>query len=181
MKDGSTITKAAGKKRRVAIVVGAVVVAVIGMVVFWQGQKEPEYQGKKLSEWVEICSRYDRFAKYGGPAVPEEQLRVAVKAIRQIGTNALPLLVHWLEIDRATGGHMYRAAEKLPAKLRHQRIVSDYLTRPHKHFAAAQIGFEILGSEAFYAIPDLARLVERGTGQTSGEAVKILFHLGGPM
>src|SRR6185436_9207850 len=81
-----------GRKWWIGLV--AVIVVAIGAVVFWPRPKEPEYQGKKLSEWLEIC-RYDRLPKYGNPAVPEEQLRVAVKAIRQIGTNALPWLMRW--------------------------------------------------------------------------------------
>ena len=56
-----------------------IVFAVLGailVVVFWSGPKEPEYQGKKLSEWLA--------GVYKNPS----ETTVAVKSI---GTNAIPL------------------------------------------------------------------------------------------
>jgi len=37
----------------VLVVLGACV-AVVAVVAFWPEQKEPEYQGKKLSEWLAV-------------------------------------------------------------------------------------------------------------------------------
>src|SRR5262245_367846 len=66
------------KRRRVVIVVAAVVVAAVMAAVLWPKEREPEYQGKKLSEWINVGSRE-------GP-----------EAVQAIGTNALPCLVRWI-------------------------------------------------------------------------------------
>src|SRR6266550_2105761 len=65
-------------------------VAGVAGVAFWRGEREPEYQGRKLSEWL---------AMYGddegrGPEWVERNGR-AVEAIRRIGTNGLPWLMRW--------------------------------------------------------------------------------------
>jgi len=56
-----------GRRKRLIVSAAAVVTAVIVSIAFWPGPKEPEYEGRKLSEWLEIC-RYDRLPKYGNPA-----------------------------------------------------------------------------------------------------------------
>jgi hypothetical protein len=38
----------------VSLAAAVIVVAMVGMVVLWPGEREPEYQGKKLSEWLEM-------------------------------------------------------------------------------------------------------------------------------
>jgi hypothetical protein len=67
--------------------------ALIGAAVLiaWsRGPKEPEYQGKKLSEWLEI---YDsRRTPAEATATPSE----AKTALLAIGTNAVPTAVRWL-------------------------------------------------------------------------------------
>jgi len=62
-------------------------VIVLTVVVFKAVQpmpsKEPEYQGRKLSDWVDIL----------GDGKSKEQKAQAVEALREMGTNALPILV----------------------------------------------------------------------------------------
>jgi len=41
-----------GKRRRIVVLVLSVI-AGVAVVAFWPGLKEPEYQGKKLSEWLD--------------------------------------------------------------------------------------------------------------------------------
>jgi hypothetical protein len=42
-----------GKRWRIIVMLGALV-AGVAIVAFWPGEKEPEYKGKKLSEWVAV-------------------------------------------------------------------------------------------------------------------------------
>jgi hypothetical protein len=58
--------------------------AVVLGIAFWPGEKEPEYQGKKLSEWLTV-STYDP--------------RDASEAVNVIGTNALPFLLKWADFE----------------------------------------------------------------------------------
>jgi FOG: HEAT repeat len=58
------------------------------VVAFWPGEREPRYNGKKLSEWIEI--------DVDGISRRDYSLQAeAVKAIQTMGTNALPCLLKW--------------------------------------------------------------------------------------
>src|SRR3954469_118256 len=85
MEDGSKTAKAVGGKKRVAILVCGVAVAAVVAVVFWPGPKEPEYQGKKLSEWVAMRTSH--------PGECEQ-------AVKAIGTNAVPQLLTLVRYER---------------------------------------------------------------------------------
>jgi hypothetical protein len=142
------------KWRRVMLIGVALVASVIVTVLVWPGEKErePVYQGKKLSEWIlsQVRPPYDR-----------EGAKVAVRAI---GTNGLPCLLRWV-------GHQeprwkYTAQNwfyKLPTRLQWNfvfRGISPHLvTSPG--FLGVQ-GIAILGPEAAPAIPELARLASDG-------------------
>jgi hypothetical protein len=53
--------------------------------------EEPTYQGRRLSEWVIDVSTY-----HFGIRTNVAQATVPVKAVLEIGTNALPWMVHWV-------------------------------------------------------------------------------------
>src|SRR4051812_12829515 len=72
-----------GVKRRVVRIVLTGVVVVAAVVLLWpRGEREPEYQGKKLSEWI------------GDEGNPRQ-----ADAVRHIGTNALPFLIGWIRYE----------------------------------------------------------------------------------
>ena len=79
------------RKIRVYVVLIAGVVLVVGGLlvcgVFREG--EPEYGGKRLSEWVQVL---------GARAVNGGDTHLADEAIRHIGTNALPYLLKMVEL-----------------------------------------------------------------------------------
>src|SRR5690242_3243308 len=68
--------------RRLWIGLAAVTVVAIVAVAVWPGDREPEYQGKKLSEWL---------------AMQHEHPAEAARAVRAIGTNAIPFLLRWAD------------------------------------------------------------------------------------
>jgi len=103
------------KRRVLLLALGACTLAVVAAVAFWPEPKEPEYQGKKLSEWLNEYS-----------ARPDE----ARSAVMTIGKDAVPFLVKW--VDNQAG---YVAASR------------------------ARLGFEILGTNAATAIPELSRIL----------------------
>jgi hypothetical protein len=70
-----------------------VVLVVVGVlvVVFRHREREPEYGGKKLSEWVEQMASHIMAATDAGQAT---------EAIAHIGTNGVPYLVKWLSYEK---------------------------------------------------------------------------------
>jgi hypothetical protein len=79
------------RRRRVIIILVVCVLVGIGVYAFWPQEKEPEYNGKKLGEWLTLCRDY-RGGDYS-------QLQSAQGAVRKIGTNGLPWLVKWMSYD----------------------------------------------------------------------------------
>src|SRR4051812_15980857 len=92
-------------KRRKLWIGLVAVIAVIGIVTvaFWPAETEPEYQGKKLSEWL------SRFKDSG-----------TIEAIHTIDTNCLPILVRWIDYDYESpswGDKLMRISRRLGPKV----------------------------------------------------------------
>jgi hypothetical protein len=103
-------------------------------------QREPVEQGKQLSAWLD---------QYGTPLAEqdsgrEERREQAVAAIQKIGTNALPSLV------RMVGTKDSAIIDKTVVRMFHLQSENDYHTR-------AIQGFDVLGSVAKPAVPDLIK------------------------
>ena len=75
-------------RKRVYIAL-AILLVILAGVMAWLGlrQREPVYQGKRLSVWLEVLNREWK------PSHPDDRL---AQAIRHIGTNALPVLIERL-------------------------------------------------------------------------------------
>jgi hypothetical protein len=82
------------KKRRLILLTLALLAAFALTILLWPGEREPEYQGRKLSWFVE---RYSPHADL----FPEAAERNAplVSAVQQIGTNAIPTLLKWIDYE----------------------------------------------------------------------------------
>ena len=140
------------KKRRVIAVVAGGVVAIILAVAFWPREREPEYGGKKLSEWL---MQYRELSDHRHSDDPE--LRQASDAVRHFGTNALPFLLAWLHQERSSWDvRLTVAVEKLPLQI--QNRILPHIGTSRTRCEIAVIGFEILGSKASPAVPELKRL-----------------------
>src|SRR6266704_3356201 len=87
------------KRRFYLLLIG--VLAVIGVLVaVVSGPREPEYNGVKLSEWVD-----------GLGAADSVRPRVAEEAIRHIGADALPFLLKWIQEKPPWASSLNRLAE----------------------------------------------------------------------
>src|SRR5262245_49863965 len=78
------------KRRRILLTLAVVFIAGIAAVVLWPGEREPEYQGKKLSEWLR------QYVKASPGSAQESE---AAAAVLKIGTNGIPLYVKWIDCD----------------------------------------------------------------------------------
>lgn len=123
----------------------------VGSLALWVGEREPVCRGKRLSEWLE------QWVSSGD----ENESRTAEAAIRQIGTNGIPLLLNWIQYEPRTGkGSMQSLVDKLPARLRSNRLIYHFMeNRTERRAVEAELGLGILGPQAAPAIPELTRLM----------------------
>jgi len=169
--------------RRKSVVVGVSGVVVLALVIFavWPREKEPVYQGKKLSEWLTVYSRADHRVSLietvngMGHAIarPEDvetvrqakaERSAASEAVQQIGTNAVPILLSWISYERPRWRkgiyHFFVPEAELRAWL-------------------AVEGFETLGQKAVSALPEL-RMMSTNVNrpETAQRAIRSLGYFG---
>ena len=111
-------------------------------MLFLLSPREPTYVQKKLSQWLKELDNWK-----GQPNYP------AAQAIRQIGTNALPVL---LKIQRSQDSH---AKQTLMALLDKQSWTDVRLQAASEKRARASAAFKVLGPIAKPAIPSLIELL----------------------
>src|SRR5882672_6888759 len=85
------------RRRAVYLMLAVLVVGGVLVGVFARREREPEYGGKRLSEWVDptYWGEY-RFSQ--GNSIQGMPSEVA-DAIRHTGTNAVPYLLSWIRYE----------------------------------------------------------------------------------
>jgi HEAT repeat protein len=125
------------------LIVGLIAVIVAVAAALLRTPSEPVYHGKPLSNWLR---GYSATARGEAPMRGE-----AEAAIRAIGTNAIPTLLHMIEHrDNPLEDRMLSLAQKIPF-LRIQRV------SPLDPNYEAVMAFKVLGTKAGSAVP---RLIE---------------------
>jgi hypothetical protein len=136
----------------------------------WHGPTEPRYQGIPLSEWLKA------YRPIGGRASGSQQ---AADAVRHIGTNALPLLLSWIEHLQNPPfwkARLLNYAWKPGSPGR--EILLETIAKGDVRAMRAAWGFEILGEAAAPGIPDLVRVANEGKPGSSPVATAALAYLG---
>jgi hypothetical protein len=149
------------KRRRLFIVIFSCILAVILGAVLWPRQRgpEPEYNGISLSTWLERAPGND--AEF-------------TKAIKHMGTNALPVLVR--SVDYQISGWKlrlrFKIAPKLPAVVVGSRPVRWLLDDQALRRADSAVhAFGILGSRATPALNDLRRIAGKHGTSFASDAI----------
>jgi hypothetical protein len=139
--------------KKYPIGVAALLIMVLGAAA-WRAasMREPVYQGKTLSAWLEGCDS----SKWVG-----KDWQVATNAVRQIGTNSLPTLLRKLRRNDS------KLTLKLIALARKQHFVKIRHIAAEVHHHKATVGFETLGSDAKPAVPGLIRIFEQAISADS--------------
>ncbi len=122
------------------IIVGLLAGALFAFV--WLREKEPEYQGKRLSQWLGMYE-----PGTGNSAASD----LAARAVREIGTNAVPWLVRWMKYERP-----WWRVDLV------QSLGNKWYQRDRQRARLAARGFAILGPAAGCAIPELGRMTRNG-------------------
>lgn len=151
MEEANTI-RHRGRRRRVAVVLAACVLVGLGVVPFWPGEREPEYNGKKLSEWLWIIgtnSTTDRqiindTTNLASITYELSHVIEAVRAVRAIGTNALPFLIRWtLDAPKWRRNLTQAYCSKCPKFLYSDAVGNWIYGEDPNKFAVAIVGFQI--------------------------------------
>ncbi len=165
-----------GRRKRCAIWVaaGCVLAALIAMLASPR-EREPEYDGRKLTQWLKLYLQSpNRFT----------DSQQAAEAVRHIGTNALPWLLKWTDYQ-PPGWRMSLATNAPAAARRPGYFRSAYLrllNRPADDLNwLARFGFEILGPQARPALPEVQkRMVDWGQPWRASISMQIYTHIEGP-
>ena len=132
-------------RKRVQIALALLLVAALGMVC-WQvlGLREPVYQAKRLSLWLQGYN-------------PDGDSPEVDEALRTMGTNAIPVLLENLQAkDSVLKVHLAAfGLHYTPAETRHLR---------------AQKGLSALGAEASNAVPALIEIYQQNFASSAREA-----------
>src|SRR5882724_1788868 len=139
-----------GMSKRIGIVTGFLLVAVVGSLL-WRasGPREPVFEGRALTSWLDHhVASSAASPPYGSPG-----WKKADEAIRRIGTNAIPTL---LEMIRVKDRPLF--ALKLMDTARRFGLPGMKYRYAMVRHAEAQYGFEMLGTNAVSAVPELIRI-----------------------
>ncbi len=139
-------------KRRISM--AALLVAFLCALALLLGTpNEPVHEGKKLSAWL-------RDIDYNQPQAKRQK---AGEAIRSMGTNAIPFLLH--DLDPARQSHLKEYLIRLARKQSRFKLnwsTADELSRQ------ATWAFDALGPAGVPAIPELLKLQESNPGYVPG-------------
>jgi HEAT repeat protein len=151
------------KKRRefnqwLVVALGAGLI-LLALLVATTGKSEPEYSGKTLSEWLEaanmekleMAQQQILESAFGGE-VGTNSPGPAAQAIRNIGDQALPYLLRRLQ---ARESWLTRAQDRISELFEFVPASPD----PNYVQGLATVGFEILGTNGWPAIPELSVLL----------------------
>jgi peptidoglycan/xylan/chitin deacetylase (PgdA/CDA1 family) len=151
-------------RARIAVFLSVSVGCALGVYVLFRSG-EPEFEGKRLSDWLRDLETH--------PDMASRDWKEASHAVRQIGSNAVPSLVRMIEVGDSKW--------KLQAVDWLQEAVSVDLTETlaNVHNRRALLGFHLLGRDAASAAPKLQALIANSDPQIAGQALAALSEIGG--
>ena len=156
------------KRRKWLISLACAAVALALFLIFTR-EREPEYQGRRLSEWLE---RYRETQS-------SQDINDSEAAIRIIGTNALPYFLKWIA-DEPRAWRI-SVSTNLPAFLDRPPVNRWIEGNASRRSAYALSGFALLATNAVSAIPELEALMKDNTKPMSSKhAIFALSHMGDP-
>ncbi|EEF57880.1 HEAT repeat domain-containing protein [Pedosphaera parvula] len=126
------------------ITLAVALLALGGITWAWVRSREPVYQGKRLSYWLE---QYEKGFKPGTPPP------LAEEAIRHIGTNALPVL---FKMITARDSQAKKLAMHWSAR---QKVIKFHFETDSAMRRQALVGYSALGYTAEPQVPQLCLLL----------------------
>jgi hypothetical protein len=157
------------------VIAAAVVAAAVIAAAFWPREKEPVYQGKKLSEWLDRYYRNSGITSNYDPA----KLSEAQDAVRSMGTNAVPLLLKWMRYESPAWRKKALSAFSRRNWPLGKTLVWLVQGSRERRAVACNMAFACLGDAAAPAVPELTRVAnDPSAGYTSRAALYCLRLVG---
>ena len=130
---------------KLSVTIGIAILSVVGVATYTPSQREPVYQGKKLSVWLAEANA-GRWPRQGAVAADE--------AIRQIGTNAFPQITQLLRSrDSAL------ISKLVNVYYRHPWVRIHFTTQRDRHSQAVAACYA-LGPVAKPLVPEVAKALQ---------------------
>jgi len=137
-------------KRGATLLATAGFAALVAIVSVSTSKREPSYQGRLLSEWLRTWDTNSAGDSSHDTILAPE----AERAIRYIGSNAIPQLLRWISYEPSG---LKEPINQLAVRFRN-RPIREFLARHSWRASDAEIGFSVLGPQASSAVPELTRL-----------------------
>jgi len=167
------------RKRKTVLLLATCLAVAATLVALLCRDPGPRYQGRPIDEWLEPLGGNARQHTTGGIGYAD-----AHTAVKEIGTNAIPILLKWIAYKpnpSKSKQTISKLLSILPPRARPQRVVGWlYAKDPEQiRIDAALAAFALLGSDACSAAPGLARIATVSADQGPAErAVDALVGIG---
>ncbi len=139
------------RRRRYVIATAVVVVFVTAVTALWP-EREPQYEGKPLSFWIQQPNNWP--------------------AIRGIGTNAIPFLLHWMRTPEPRYRRLlWPVASKLPRRI---RPAWAYLAYTERDLLSAR-ALTAFRPEDYLILPELIKWAAETNSAQATEIALITF------
>lgn len=164
-----------GKRKRLLLTLGCAVLAVV-LIITLTSEHEPSAHGKPLSYWVEVYAGFP--TPKGRSPTPQEQ-REAEVAIKQIGTNAIPFFLEWMDYKPAQWKFDILAkTRKLPNWMFSRLAKWLFGSAGPERAMEAALSFRVLGPIAAPAVPELEIRAQANDQEIRGRALFALSNIG---
>ncbi len=167
-------------RKRIILLAGVLLAAGLIWAASSRRLVEPTYRGQLLTHYISahITATYDMRTPELRPLAELNRDRAA-QAVREIGTNAIPILLLWISYEPSVLKTYYlQTLDRLQNTPLRNWFPSAYDYAKARTYTA-DIGFSILGAEAKPAAPALARLAQDFRKPLAAEnAARALYSIG---
>jgi len=156
-------------------IAGAILFLLVVCLVYLCWPQGPFYHGRSLKAWLQDFTNPLRHAS----GIPLQHLSAemgarmegAQRAVKAIGTNAIPTLLQYVQAKDSNVTHM------VAAPIAPRSFVGDWFPSAREKHAMAQAGFTILGKDALPAQPALIALTKDSDPTVRITAFECLFFI----
>ena len=158
------------KRHRILLVLAACAVAALVLYQVVQSEPEPQYNGKKSSQWAEIYEMSLNPTTVDAEPPPDSaERREAVEAVRRMKDKVLPRAVRMITYQKPAW--MSRVENFMEMRLNVRRWCPLFIWGPFYGDRGEDnmVYFQMLGPEASPALPELVRIMNHAKAVRSRE------------